>query len=93
MGKPSRKPELCVLSASSWFLACPYSSTLKMEEIRRLNFNGLYGFISQKKELSITTAVRTSKPKTPEIVTVLKFRAIKMYKDRKVKNLATDRDE
>jgi hypothetical protein len=56
------------LLASSFMLASclPYSSNLQMEKIpspkSQLTFNGLHGVISQKIELFIGTAVRTSNP-------------------------------
>jgi hypothetical protein len=50
---------------ASWFLAQLIFSTLKMEAICSSETsvdNGIHGVISQKMELFITTAVRTSNP-------------------------------
>jgi hypothetical protein len=57
---------LCFLLASRWFLAWlllwSWRRRRHVAPKRRLTFNGLHGVISQKIELFITTAVRTSSP-------------------------------
>jgi hypothetical protein len=59
---------LFLLHASRWFLVwcilqpCWWSWQLPLK--RRLTFDGLHGVMSQKKRLSITTAVRSSNPTT-----------------------------
>jgi hypothetical protein len=57
-----QNPEGCIMLLS--YLAYPF--TLKIEATCSLDhwstFNGLHGIISQKPELFITTALRTSSP-------------------------------
>jgi hypothetical protein len=60
--------ELCLLPASGCFIAWltlgPWRWRWYVTPKRRLTFNGIYGVISQKIGLFITSALRTSNPTT-----------------------------
>jgi hypothetical protein len=50
----------CFKLPLAWFIFRPWRGRRHVPPKRRLTFNGLHGYISQKTEFFITTAVRTS---------------------------------